>query len=149
MHGVAQRVEAGQQIHGDTRVGVPDIGDGDAEVFGIGALAVHADATRRGAQMATFDVGHPDVLEFIKVKREDGRLRQFNLSLLITDEFVEAVKQDADWPLSFPMTQAELETERNARIDIFREDILQLENEVFNDKLSHTLSLIIHHNKFI
>jgi ribonucleoside-diphosphate reductase alpha chain len=39
---------------------------------------------RRGAQMATFDVNHPDVLEFIRAKREDGRLRQFNLSLLIT-----------------------------------------------------------------
>jgi ribonucleoside-diphosphate reductase alpha chain len=36
---------------------------------------------RRGAQMATFDIGHPDVVEFIKAKREDGRLRQFNLSL--------------------------------------------------------------------
>ena len=62
---------------------------------------------RRGAQMATFDISHPDVLEFIKAKREDGRLRQFNLSLLITDEFVEAVKQDADWPLCFPLTEKE------------------------------------------
>jgi ribonucleoside-diphosphate reductase alpha chain len=64
---------------------------------------------RRGAQMATFDISHPDVLEFIKVKREDGRLRQFNLSLLITDEFVEAVKQDDDWPLCFPLTEKERE----------------------------------------
>ncbi len=64
---------------------------------------------RRGAQMATFDISHPDVLDFIKVKREDGRLRQFNLSLLITNEFVEAVKQDAEWPLSFPLTTKELE----------------------------------------
>ena len=50
---------------------------------------------RRGAQMGTFDIGHPDVLDFIRAKREDGRLRQFNLSLLITDEFVAAVKADA------------------------------------------------------
>ena len=63
---------------------------------------------RRGAQMATFDVSHPDVLDFIKAKREDGRLRQFNLSLLITNEFVEAVKQDGDWPLCFPMTVKEM-----------------------------------------
>lgn len=63
---------------------------------------------RRGAQMATFDISHPDILDFIKAKREDGRLRQFNLSLLITDEFMEAVKQDADWPLCFPMTSKEL-----------------------------------------
>ncbi|MEJ2470019.1 MAG: adenosylcobalamin-dependent ribonucleoside-diphosphate reductase [Desulfuromonadales bacterium] len=64
---------------------------------------------RRGAQMATFDISHPDVLEFIKAKREDGRLRQFNLSLLITNAFMEAVKQDADWPLCFPITAKELE----------------------------------------
>ena len=47
---------------------------------------------RRGAQMATFDVGHPDVLEFVKAKKIDGRLRQFNLSLLITDAFIDAVR---------------------------------------------------------
>jgi ribonucleoside-diphosphate reductase alpha chain len=64
---------------------------------------------RRGAQMATFDISHPDVLDFIKVKRENARLRQFNLSLLITDEFVEAVKLDAEWPLCFPLTAKELE----------------------------------------
>jgi len=64
---------------------------------------------RRGAQMASFDVGHPDVFEFIEAKREGGRLRQFNLSLLITREFIEAVKQDADWALAFPVMQEELD----------------------------------------
>ncbi|MDR5898703.1 adenosylcobalamin-dependent ribonucleoside-diphosphate reductase [Halomonas vilamensis] len=64
---------------------------------------------RRGAQMGTFDVGHPDVREFIQAKREAGRLRQFNLSLLITDEFMEAVKQNADWPLAFPLHPGEKE----------------------------------------
>ena len=64
---------------------------------------------RRGAQMATFDVGHPDVLEFIQAKRENGRLRQFNLSLLITAEFMQAVKQNADWPLAFPVMQDEVD----------------------------------------
>ena len=62
---------------------------------------------RRGAQMATFDISHPDVIDFIKAKRENGRLRQFNLSLLITNEFMEAVKQDAEWPLCFPLTEKE------------------------------------------
>ncbi len=64
---------------------------------------------RRGAQMATFDVGHPDVLDFIRAKREDGRLRQFNLSLLITSEFMEAVKNAAPWPLAFPISKEEYE----------------------------------------
>jgi ribonucleoside-diphosphate reductase alpha chain len=59
--------------------------------------------------MGTFDVGHPDSLEFIRAKREDGRLRQFNLSLLITDEFMQAVKTDTDWKLAFPITTKELQ----------------------------------------
>ncbi len=67
---------------------------------------------RRGAQMATFDIGHPDVLDFIRAKREPGRLRQFNLSLLITDAFMRAVKEDAEWPLAFPLTEAEVRAER-------------------------------------
>ena len=54
---------------------------------------------RRGAQMGTFDVGHPDVMDFIGPKREAGRLRQFNLSLLMTDEFMQAVKNDDEWLL--------------------------------------------------
>ncbi|HDX8617737.1 TPA: adenosylcobalamin-dependent ribonucleoside-diphosphate reductase [Aeromonas dhakensis] len=63
---------------------------------------------RRGAQMGTMDIRHPDVLEFIQAKREDGRLRQFNLSLLITEEFVKAVKEDASWQLIFPYTAREV-----------------------------------------
>jgi ribonucleoside-diphosphate reductase alpha chain len=60
---------------------------------------------RRGAQMATFEIGHPDVMEFIRAKREDGRLRQFNCSLLITDEFMRAVEHNEPWPLSFPINR--------------------------------------------
>jgi len=66
---------------------------------------------RRGAQMATFDIGHPDVLEFITAKHEAGRLRQFNLSLLITESFMQAVKKGLCWPLAFPLTEQEIETE--------------------------------------
>ncbi len=61
-------------------------------------------AVVRGAQMGTFDVGHPDVMEFIRAKRENGRLRQFNLSLLITDEFMKAVREDKEWKLAFPLS---------------------------------------------
>jgi ribonucleoside-diphosphate reductase alpha chain len=52
-------------------------------------------------------VSHPDVKDFIRAKREDGRLRQFNLSLLITDGFMQAVDDDADWPLLFPVNAKE------------------------------------------
>lgn len=61
------------------------------------------------AQMGTFAVWHPDVEQFIKAKREDGRLRQFNLSLLIDNEFMEAVKSDSEYELIFPVTQKELD----------------------------------------
>ncbi len=72
---------------------------------------------RRGAQMATFDVGHPDVFEFIEAKREDGRLRQFNLSLLIGDEFMQAVIDDRDWALAFPLARGEPDAEALAHGD--------------------------------
>ena len=78
------------------------------DIFDKMCFTISSAGGRRGAQMATFDVSHPDVLDFIRAKREDGRLRQFNLSLLITDEFVQAVKQKEMWPLSFPIRQSEL-----------------------------------------
>jgi len=81
------------------------------DIFDRMCFTVSSAGGRRGAQMATFDVHHPDVLDFIRAKREDGRLRQFNLSLLITEDFINAVKQDADWELSFPMTRAEIEAD--------------------------------------
>jgi ribonucleoside-diphosphate reductase alpha chain len=64
--------------------------------------------------MATFDISHPDVLDLIRAKREPGRLRQFNLSLLITEEFMQAVAADDEWRLVFPINKSELqETEFN------------------------------------
>ncbi|VAW58549.1 Ribonucleotide reductase of class II (coenzyme B12-dependent) [hydrothermal vent metagenome] len=77
------------------------------DIYDKMCFTVSSAGGRRGAQMATFDVGHPDVFDFIKAKREDGRLRQFNLSLLITTDFVEAVKNDTEWPLAFPVTHKE------------------------------------------
>lgn len=78
------------------------------DIYDKMCFTVSSAGGRRGAQMATFDVSHPDVVDFIRAKREDGRLRQFNLSLLITTEFMEAVKNDADWPLVFPVSEAEV-----------------------------------------
>ena len=77
------------------------------DIFDKMCFTVSSAGGRRGAQMATFDVGHPDVMEFIRAKREDGRLRQFNLSLLITDEFMTAVKNNGDWKLAFPLKEKE------------------------------------------
>ena len=73
------------------------------DIYDKTCFTVSSAGGRRGAQMGTFDVSHPDVEEFIKVKREDGRLRQFNLSLLITEEFITAVKDDTEWHLVFPL----------------------------------------------
>ncbi|KZZ43508.1 ribonucleoside-diphosphate reductase, adenosylcobalamin-dependent, partial [Oleiphilus sp. HI0118] len=81
------------------------------DIFDKMCFTVSSAGGRRGAQMATFDVHHPDVLDFIQAKREDGRLRQFNLSLLITEDFIQAVKNDGDWKLSFPVTAEEVAEE--------------------------------------
>ena len=56
---------------------------------------------RRGAMMATLRCDHPDIEAFIDAKRDAARLRNFNLSVLVTDAFVAAVKSDAAWPLLF------------------------------------------------
>ena len=77
------------------------------DIYDKMCFTVSSAGGRRGAQMGTFDVSHPDVKDFIRAKREDGRLRQFNLSLLITDGFMEAVENDADWPLVFPINAKE------------------------------------------
>jgi ribonucleoside-diphosphate reductase alpha chain len=77
------------------------------DVFDKVCATVSSAGARRGAQMATFDISHPDVEAFIQAKREDGRLRQFNCSLLITQSFLDAVEQDNDWPLVFPVLPSE------------------------------------------
>lgn len=79
------------------------------DIYDKMCFTVSSAGGRRGAQMGTFDIGHPDVMEFIRAKREDGRLRQFNLSLLITDEFMQAVINETDWKLAFPLTHKEFE----------------------------------------
>jgi ribonucleoside-diphosphate reductase alpha chain len=81
------------------------------DIFDSMCKTISSAGGRRGAQMATFDVGHPDVMEVIRAKRQDGRLRQFNLSLLITEEFMQALASDSLWKLVFPVRDSELESD--------------------------------------
>ncbi len=60
--------------------------------------------SRRGAMMATMRCDHPDIEAFIEAKREPGRLRMFNLSVLVTDPFMDAVKHNLPWDLTFDGT---------------------------------------------
>jgi ribonucleoside-diphosphate reductase alpha chain len=82
------------------------------DIYDKMCFTVSSAGGRRGAQMGTFDVGHPDAMDFIRAKRENGRLRQFNLSLLITDEFMKAVNEGAEWKPAFPISRRENEEER-------------------------------------
>jgi ribonucleoside-diphosphate reductase alpha chain len=72
---------------------------------------------RRGAMMATMRCDHPDIEAFIEAKRDANRLRMFNLSVLVTDDFMEAVRTDSQWHLHFENRQGETISEKwvNAR----------------------------------
>jgi len=109
------------------------------DIYDKMCFTVSSAGGRRGAQMATFDVGHPDVFEFIRAKREDGRLRQFNLSLLITDEFIQAVKDQADWQLAFPVSAKEVE---NDGIDLAADDIIWRESPNAEDYVHNDEGLV-------
>lgn len=66
------------------------------------SAATQSSGARRGAMMATMRCDHPDILEFITAKSKGDQLTQFNVSVLVTDAFMTAVDENADWALRFP-----------------------------------------------
>ena len=122
----------------------------------IGFLRVYDNAfgevaqggTRRGANMAVLRVDHPDIEEFIRCKTDEGAITNFNISVGITDEFMQAVESDQDWDLRFPDVHHEkyrdfsgtLEEAEDAGIPIITHKTIKA-RELFNKIVSQA-----HHN---
>lgn len=70
-------------------------------IYDAMASTIASSGHRRGAQMGILSVEHPDIELFIDAKNEPGKFRQFNLSVGVTDAFMEALENDADWNLTF------------------------------------------------
>jgi ribonucleoside-diphosphate reductase alpha chain len=97
---------------------------------------------RRGAMMATLRCDHPDIEAFIDAKREPGRLRMFNLSVLATDAFMTAVKEDAPWELTFAGTTYKVVPARELWDKIMRSTYANAEpGVIFIDRINRRNNL--------
>ena len=98
--------------------------------------------SRRGAMMATLRCDHPDIEAFIEAKREPGRLRMFNLSVLVSDAFMVAVKEDAPWQLVFGGTHYKTVRARELWEKIMRATYAYAEpGVIFIDRINRTNNL--------
>ena len=80
-----------------------------AEVYDKASGTIASDGGRRGAQMLTCHIQHPDAEVIYSAKRKDGKLRNFNISVLVPDDFIKAVREDLEIPLIFPASLKEIE----------------------------------------